>query len=49
MLKVAFFFPSHKDQKDSMATTVAVSPSEYLQPSTTTSQVRAHNSALFFS
>ncbi|KAI4882036.1 hypothetical protein NFI96_012507 [Prochilodus magdalenae] len=26
------------DQKDSMATTVAVSPSEYLQPSTTTSQ-----------
>lgn len=28
-----------------MATTVAVSPSEYLQPSTTASQVRAHNIA----
>ncbi len=33
---VSVFFP---EQQDSMATTVAVSPSEYLQPSTTSTQV----------
>lgn len=37
------------EQQDSMATTVAVSPSEYLQPSTASSQVSNKHLCLCFS